>query len=676
MIALRFWFFIDQLRNGSLGSDMNTIDFFASQKQAEFQSRVWRIIFLFSTAAISVAIGYFAEVLFGFLMTSAGAELPHWSRNLHIKIAGVVFGAFVLVGGVLSVRFAKANFHVLLMLCGAKKFQFSSKDVNEKRFVNVAQEMALASGTRLPSLYVLPRDESINAFTIGFNQESAAIVLTQSALQHLNRSELQGVCAHEFVHILNNDVAINTRFIPYAQTLLLISSAAWILALVSPLAMMPLIMAILILQLSAGSVLICAAIAIASGLTGVFGKLQLRMLRTMHSRSREWLADAAAVQFTREPSGLRGALEKVDRNFTKELLNSKKFREFMHMFFVSGHSSLLGEVFAVHPPIVARIRALGAPNYASPKEKVYFRVEDATDESEAIMQTASSALFRGHWHEGESRNEKISLTRSFQSGDKLSQESLARAKQILFSAERQLGEHLEHYNGVCGVVVGIALRLGGVATDELALKGIALKQENIEIIKDQILPFFSKHSFADCLSFVPLACLKSASWSIAQRHDLLNKVITIFLNDYRLSAKELSFILTLGSVLLESQELLSFGGATESNRYIDVANLVAFVSYAGSSENGEIESKAYQAAMSSLGIPNQNRPQLSGIPPASLLRAVGFIATSKDRTKRALISTLAGVILADKHVSEDEYHVLRAVCYSLNLPVPLRPSVG
>lgn len=167
---------------------MNTTDFFETQKRANTQSRVWRIIFLITSACIAFLVRQTGTLLFKKLMASAGSELPPWSIHLDLTISLAVFFIILLSFIGHSTALKKVGTRNLLNFAGARRVHFDSSESSEKRLINVAQEIALASGTKLPELYILPNDESINAFTLDLMEQNAALVLTESATLWLTRS--------------------------------------------------------------------------------------------------------------------------------------------------------------------------------------------------------------------------------------------------------------------------------------------------------------------------------------------------------------------------------------------------------------------------------------------------------------------------------------------------------
>jgi Zn-dependent protease with chaperone function len=226
---------------------------------------------------------------------------------------------------------------------GATPVPEETTDFNLRRLRNVVEEVAIASGVPVPHVYVLDDESSINAFAAGYAPADAAITVTRGALNRLNRDELQGVVAHEFSHVLNGDMRLNIR-------------------------LMGLLFGILVLSLIGRKILIngrfsrskdaapVMLIALALVIIGYVGMFFGRLIKAGLSRQREYLADASAVQFTRQTTGLAGALKKLAGLPEGSKLGNSDAEEVSHMLF--GQGLRLSSMMATHPPLFDRIKAL------------------------------------------------------------------------------------------------------------------------------------------------------------------------------------------------------------------------------------------------------------------------------------------------------------------------------
>jgi Zn-dependent protease with chaperone function len=222
----------------------------------------------------------------------------------------------------------------------------------EKRLLNTVQEMAIAAGVMAPIVYVMDEHRGINAFAAGFERQLCVIVVTRGALERLNRDELQGVIGHEFSHIVNGDTAFNLQLIGVLAGLTFIGAAGEYLLRAGA-------------RAAHAEFRIAAAMVMTGGFLfsiGYAGLLAGQLIKAKIAREREFGADAASTQFTRNPEGLAGALDQVRRNHSTVLhLHAE---EVSHLFFAE--AIFLGDerLLATHPPIDERIDRL-APGFAA-----------------------------------------------------------------------------------------------------------------------------------------------------------------------------------------------------------------------------------------------------------------------------------------------------------------------
>ncbi len=235
---------------------------------------------------------------------------------------------------------------------GAVPVNPETRDRDERRLLNVVEEMAIASGTPVPTVYLMPDEPGINAFAAGFNTSDAVVAVTRGTMTRLSRAELQGVVAHEFSHILNGDMRLNIRLMGVLHGILLIALIGQVILRGSGRR-----------RYRSSSrdgkgralILVIAAALLAIGYLGVFFG---RLIKAAVSREREYLADAAAVQFTRNPDGIGGALKKIGGFAGGSELEAPNAESASHLFFGSGLRKFASGAFATHPPLPDRIRRI------------------------------------------------------------------------------------------------------------------------------------------------------------------------------------------------------------------------------------------------------------------------------------------------------------------------------
>ena len=323
------------------------MNFFEHQDRARKQSR--RLILAFIAAVVAIVVAVDGILLAVATMSIGEPHVP--GLPIRERIAAnqplLIAGAAVTLG----VIFLASLFKTLILRSGGGQVarqlggtlvESGSRDAKRRRLRNVVEEIALASGVPVPEIYVLERESGINAFAAGYTPSDAAIAVTRGALDKLDRDELQGVIAHEFSHILNGDMRINIR-------------------------LMGMLFGILLLALIGRRVLMharfgrsdrngAAVMLVALGLmaVGYVGLFFGRWIKAGVSRQREYLADAAAVQFTRDPTGIGGALKKI-AIYAEGSQLAADTEEIGHMLFGSGQRAT---IFSTHPPLHERIRRI------------------------------------------------------------------------------------------------------------------------------------------------------------------------------------------------------------------------------------------------------------------------------------------------------------------------------
>ncbi|MBT7170381.1 MAG: M48 family metallopeptidase, partial [Phycisphaerales bacterium] len=262
----------------------------------------------------------------------------------------VAIGSFLavslLIGGVSWRKiseFSKGGKVVATML-GARRVRRDTTDPCEKVLLNIVDEMSLASGVPAPPVYVLP-ERGINAFAAGYTVNDAVVAVTEGTFEHLSRDELQGVVAHEFSHILSGDMRLNIRLTGMIAGILaiaLIGQIIFRMAWYSGIGQRS-------SKDEGGARAALMAAGLALWIIGALGALFGTLIKFAICRQREYLADASAVQFTRYPAGLRGALAKISGASNAGHLEAERAGEFSHFYFTEGVSGF-GSMMATHPP--------------------------------------------------------------------------------------------------------------------------------------------------------------------------------------------------------------------------------------------------------------------------------------------------------------------------------------
>ncbi|WP_051399784.1 M48 family metallopeptidase [Haloechinothrix halophila] len=311
------------------------MNFFERQTQVRKVSA--RLVFLFIAAVVGIIVVVDAAAFFLLGLYEQGA-----GNAINVLFWITLLMLLVIVGTslfrMLSLRNGGGG--KVAQSLGGVYVPEDTTDPQLRRLRNVVEEIAIASGTPVPELYVLPNEQGINAFAAGWSTADAAVAVTRGTLERLNRDELQGVIAHEFSHVVNGDMRLNIRLMGVLFGILALAVVGRI-ALYSGRGR------------NGAPIMVIGLFAIVAGYIGLFCG---RLIKAAVSRQREYLADASAVQFTRQADGIAGALKKIGGLDAGSRLRSGKTDDVSHMLF--GEGRRFSSLFATHPPLPKRIQQL------------------------------------------------------------------------------------------------------------------------------------------------------------------------------------------------------------------------------------------------------------------------------------------------------------------------------
>ena len=341
------------------------MNFFAAQDQARSASR--RLVLAYIVATILIVTGVTAIVTYAvFSVSQAGYDHTFWSFATHNwaipVLVALLSTLFILGASMFKTAVLSSGGGAVAAQMGGTLVSADVQDPLRRRLRNVVEEMAIASGIPVPEIYVLEEESSINAFAAGFTPSDAAIAVTRGTLELLDRDELQGVIAHEFSHVLNGDMRLNIR-------LMGVLFGIMVLGLIGRLIVRGGYHTSLISSRRDRGAPVVLVVGLGLAILGGIGMFFARIIKAGISRQREFLADASAVQFTRQSEGIANALKKIGGYSQGSMLTAADPEEVSHMLFGSG--SKLAGIFATHPPLVDRIQALD-PNF---KESDFPRVD-------------------------------------------------------------------------------------------------------------------------------------------------------------------------------------------------------------------------------------------------------------------------------------------------------------
>jgi Zn-dependent protease with chaperone function len=314
------------------------MNFFERQEAARRVSKWLILLFLMAVGGIVLAVDFGVLVA----LAASGTSDDDITGMLLLTTIGTI--AVIGISSLVRTSGLRSGGGKVAVELGATQVSEDTTDPQYRRLRNVIEEMSIASCVPVPEIYVLEKEAGINAFAAGWSPTNAAITVTRGALDRLNRDELQGVIAHEYSHVLNGDMRLNIRLIGVLFGILVLG----------------IIGRKVFFNMrggrnskGAGAIFVVALVLLIVGYIGLFFG---RLIKAGLSRQREFLADASAVQFTRQTTGIAGALKKVGGLAEGSKLAAADAEEASHMFFGDGVG--YWAIFATHPPLIKRIRAL------------------------------------------------------------------------------------------------------------------------------------------------------------------------------------------------------------------------------------------------------------------------------------------------------------------------------
>jgi Zn-dependent protease with chaperone function len=325
------------------------MDFFERQAKAHHNTKLLVIYFTAGVAMLVVTIYFAALLIFAGINSRHSRYVRYdnerptvdlWNPRLFLGVA-VGTLAVVALGSLFKTAELAQGGSVVATNLGGRLVNPATTNPDERKLLNVVEEMAIAAGIPVPQVYILPDERGINAFAAGHSTSDAVVAATEGAIKLLTRDELQGVMGHEFSHILNGDMQLNLRLMGIIFGIVCLTVIGRILLQTRSRDRNPL-------------PLFGLALIVLGGVGVLFG----RLIQSAVSRQREFLADASSVQFTRNPAGLAGALKKIGGLSYGSKLETAHATEASHMFFGNGMGESFLHLMDTHPPLSDRIRAI------------------------------------------------------------------------------------------------------------------------------------------------------------------------------------------------------------------------------------------------------------------------------------------------------------------------------
>jgi len=639
------------------------MNFFEHQDQARRNTK--KLVGLFILAVltlITVASVFISAVVYHYqaskppvnqlqgLALEGYASLPPWlNPEILMLTAACVLGT-VIVGSLFKWMQLSAGGQAVAEAMGGRQIQPNTDHGGEQQVLNIVEEMAIASGLPVPSVFILD-SAAINAFAAGHNHHDAIIGVTQGCIDLLDRDQLQGVIAHEFSHILHGDMSLNMRLVGVLHGILAISLIGRLLLHAGRPGYRRGFSHRRSNNKGSGIALVGLGLLIIGYIGSFFGSL----IKANVSRQREFLADASAVQFTRNPDGIGQALQKIGGFSHGSQLNQANTEEFSHLFF--GEVSRFNSWMATHPPLPDRISRI-LPQWGGQYPEVEQPVTIEENNSEATSQ------FSGENTAAASTNSQPSAIDSI---GELGTEQLHKARQLL----NDIPSHLKQAAGDAFSARALiySLLMKDSATEVQGSQWQQLKAGCHPVVYRHTEQLFQSVQQLAAELMLPVfeTCLASLKTLSAPQYQVFKKNVMLLIRaDKKVSVFEWCLYRMLTNNLeakRPSPRLIDLKRA--SGAFEDLLNNICLL---GQSTSQTAEA-AFQKAASNFEFKiNYTAQQEAHF--QHIDQALQTLRRVKPLQKPQLLKALACAIEHDGKITITEQELFRAIADNLDCPVP------
>jgi len=656
--------------------------FFENQQLARRNTKLLVPMFALAVAGVIVAVDLFICGLYAW-NPLGGPETRFIPLGIQFK---AVPDALYLWGaaGTAALIFAVSGWNVMQLsrggaavaeMVGARRVDPGTRDPLERRLVNVVEEMAIASGVRVPAVYVMDGERGINAFAAGYEVSDSIVAVTRGTLETLNRDELQGVVGHEFSHILNGDMRLNIRMIGVLAGIVFIGSVGEYL-----------------MRGPDGDTRGRGALNYVLGpvllLIGYIGLFFARLIKVAVSRQREFLADASSVQFTRNPDGIAGALDQTRVKPAGSFIAGWHAEDLSHMYFGQGISVRMSGFFDTHPPVEERIQRVHSrfdrESYRRSRPPAMRGLEEGDEDAQgarekrvavlaAVLATGSAIPPTGRrgadqgaqW--GRSATENANLVGSMDSA------KVEYATRLLAALPVKLRETLHEAEGAAATLVALLLApKEGVMNFQLeALTAAGWGEMAERARRAQALTRNLGAAFHMPVVDLALPAIKAAPE--AAKQELLAALEAVIQADRRVSLHEF-VVLTLLRNQLAPKGRPSAGGSRKiADLQFDALTVLSLIAHAGTRQDAAgARADNLQAAMRA----GTKEMGLSEGPPTARLtlqRTEAALESLKQLAplqKAVLVKGLFAAVTSNGTIRVAEAELMRLVGAVLDCPLP------
>jgi Zn-dependent protease with chaperone function len=633
------------------------------QQQDTARRKTFHLLVLFGLSVAVLVLLVYLLCLGTFLWVDKDNDEPIsvWHPQMFLGVVAVV-SLVLTVGSLLKIAELASGGKAVALMVGGVEIQTNTRDVYQRRVLNVVEEMAIASGVPVPVVYLLPEEKGINAFAAGYGTGDAVVAVSQGCLDYLTRDELQGVLGHEFSHILNGDMRLNIRLIGIVAGIVILSQIG------------------LIIMNAAGRSSRSSSnssskddrgqfflLGLGLYLLGLIGLFLGNLIKAAVSRQREFLADASSVQFTRNPDGIGGALKKIGGLDKGPNIDNPQAGEASHMFFAD---ALLAKrftgLFATHPPLEERIRRVD-PHWDGSFPRVKHVVADP-DEAAGPKPARKPGFLPGLPNlPGLPGVSQVPILAGLDEG---TPSAPSRSRELPGPLQDAAHEPFSARSLVYALLLDRQPAARQAQLDRLREHSEPAEfQETL-----RLLPLVEPLAEEARLPLLDQLLPALREMSQAQYHGFRSRVEMLATVDHRVSVFEYSLLCVLSRRLDESFGRQVRGRAQYSSiRALQpyVIQVLALLAWEGD-ENEAKAQAAFRAGLSAF----LGQQAAVPLPPREQTNLRSFHAALRrcdqavPKLKQRVIEGCAACILADRVVTPRESELFRAICAVLGVPVP------
>ncbi len=593
------------------------------------------------------------------------AWLSNLSWDLLLKVSAVIVATVVGASLFRAFQLKRGGEAVASSLNG-QLLNADNANAQQKVLLNVVEEMAIASGMPVPTVYVFDQP-GINAFAAGYQPTDAVIGITQGALDSLNREQLQGVIAHEFSHILHGDMRLNLKMVSLLNGILIIGLIGQMILRGSHTGYRS--------SSSRRNGGRAALLGLGFIIIGYVGTLFGKIIAAATSRQREFLADASAVQYTRNPNGIAGALDAIahQSSMSSSRWQHKNAAEFSHMFFSMGISNKLGRLFATHPPIQERITRVAPRFVPSPRTKNQSNERDSTFSDAApntSSNSASNAETTSSFANAVNSEADVSALNNepvIAGLNEITPQALNTAHMQLQALPMVLAEACHNIFSARAIIYGLLLHSATPAEREKMMEYLADKShpavfKQLQKLAEQTANLSPDNQWLLLLKSLP----QLRQLSVNQQRIFVTNVKQLIEQDKQVTVFEWCLFTLIKQTISPSQA--NSKNLSTAQLHKEISELLSFVLYQNNAAQIDYQGAFNSATQALKHCQLLDRSSVSLIALSKSLRKLQNLAPLE---KPKLLKAVAELMHADNNLCNDEMLMLKTLALCLDTPPPM-----